>query len=155
MHLIIYTDILGINLYIYRHPWHQSTLEASPLNSRRSVRPADSRSMVTSTLEASPLDSRRSVRPADSRQGRGKHSERLRVGERSSGMRVPQHRVLGDPFRVDVFSHFLSAGRTDLRLLRGDAISVFQPQHDFFSGISADICDVFRNFAENTTRNYD
>jgi hypothetical protein len=31
---------------------------------------------------------------------------------------------MGDPFRVDVPSHVLSAGRSDLRLLRGDAFSV-------------------------------
>ena len=33
---------------------------------------------------------------------------------------------MGDPFGVDVPSHVLSAGRTDLRLLRGDAFSVVQ-----------------------------
>jgi hypothetical protein len=35
---------------------------------------------------------------------------------------------MGDPFGVDVPSHILSAGRTDLRQLRGDTFSVFQSQ---------------------------
>ena len=35
--------------------------------------------------------------------------------------------MLGDPFRVDVTHDVGSAGRSDLRLLKGDAFSV--PQH--------------------------
>ena len=34
--------------------------------------------------------------------------------------------VLGDPFRVD-FVGILPAGRSDLRLLKGDAFSVYLP----------------------------
>ena len=36
----------------------------------------------------------------------------------------------GDPFRVDVPFHVLSAGLSDLRLSRGDAFSVFQSQQN-------------------------
>ena len=87
---------LTFNLYVAV----EKTLKASPLNSRRSVRPADNRYGMTTTLKgvahahatgkyflstigltfnlyvavektlkASPLNSRRSVRPADNRYG--------------------------------------------------------------------------------------
>ena len=49
-----------------------------------------------------------------------------------STLKACPNSAMGDPFRVDVPSHVLSAGRTDLRLLRGDAFSVFQSQHEFF-----------------------
>ena len=63
------------------------------------------------TQEASPLNSRRSLQPTGGSGNNGKHSERLRVGDRRSGMGVPQRRNIGgasvstgDPFRVDVKS---------------------------------------------------
>jgi hypothetical protein len=65
------------------------------------------------------------------RQGREKHPERLRVGDRRSGMGVHQHRDLGgasvstgDPFRVDVPTNLHPRVLRTTRLLSGDRVAV-------------------------------
>ena len=61
---------------------------------------------------------------------------------------------MGDPFRVVISPYLLSAGRTDLRLLKGDAFSVYKSVL-FDQALSSEqiVCNALLLSAKTTKKN--
>ena len=61
---------------------------------------------------------------------------------------------MGDPFRVVNIPYLLSAGRTDLRLLKGDAFSVYKSGF-FDQALSSEqiVCNALLLSAKTTKKN--